>query len=292
MYLRVDAQPLGQRDAVLRQALAHLVRRRERVLGRDVVAVARQAAEVGRARRDELRPPVRDGSAAPGCRRRASAAAPRRSARLHVLERDRRRPRPAAAVLRRDGAGPCASSARRPRSRCRPAPRRSSCRCGTKFWRMTSCRCPCSACTAASALSAPIRSSAVSPMPTRIPRVNGIFSSPAARIVCRRSCGSFVGEPWWATRSSRDRLEHQPLRRRDLAQPRQLLARQRAEVRVRQQPALERPLARPHDVGDEVLEAELREPGARRRRGELGLVAGEDQQLLDVATRRTVERGR
>ena len=39
------------------------------------------------------------------------------------------------------------------------------------------------------------------------------------------------------------RLQHQPLRRRHLAQPRELLARQRAEVRVRQQPPLQRPLA-------------------------------------------------
>src|SRR3954451_10592006 len=68
---------------------------------------------------------------------------------------------------------------------------------------MTSWRWPCSACTAASASSAAIRSSGVSPMPTRMPLVNGILSSPAARIVCRRSAGSFVGDPWWATRSAR-----------------------------------------------------------------------------------------
>ena len=55
---RVHAQPLGQRDAVLREPLAHLVGRREGMLGRDVVAVGRQPAEVGRARRDEPRPPV------------------------------------------------------------------------------------------------------------------------------------------------------------------------------------------------------------------------------------------
>src|SRR3954453_22995006 len=68
---------------------------------------------------------------------------------------------------------------------------------------MSSWRWPCSAWTAASASSAAIRSSVVSPMPTRMPLVNGIFSSPAARIVSRRSTGSFVGEPWWATRSER-----------------------------------------------------------------------------------------
>src|SRR3954451_11302920 len=36
-----------------------------------------------------------------------------------------------------------------------------------------------------------------------MPLVNGILSSPAARIVCRRSAGAFVGEAWWATRSGR-----------------------------------------------------------------------------------------
>src|SRR4051794_17095751 len=68
---------------------------------------------------------------------------------------------------------------------------------------MTSWRWPCSACTAASASNAAIRSSGLSPIPTRMPLVNGILSSPAARIVSRRSAGSFVGEPWWATRSAR-----------------------------------------------------------------------------------------
>ena len=53
----------------------------------------------------------------------------------------------------------------------------------------------------ASASSEAIRSSSDSPMPTRIPLVNGIFSSPAARIVASRSSGCLVGEPWWATRS-------------------------------------------------------------------------------------------
>ena len=53
----------------------------------------------------------------------------------------------------------------------------------------------------ASASSAAIRSSSVSPIPTRIPLVNGIFSSPAARIVASRASGCLVGEPWWATRS-------------------------------------------------------------------------------------------
>ena len=105
--LRVDAQPLGQRDAVGGQPLADLVRRRERVLGRDVVAVGAQAAEVGRARGDELRPPVGevrrdlDADVGPGSPR-ASRDQPH-----HVVERHRRRPRRA-----RRGAGRRASPVR------------------------------------------------------------------------------------------------------------------------------------------------------------------------------------
>ena len=40
-----------------------------------------------------------------------------------------------------------------------------------------------------------IRSSSVSPIPTRMPLVKGIRSSPAASIVARRRAGCFVGEP-------------------------------------------------------------------------------------------------
>ena len=118
--------------------------------------------------------------------------------------------------------------------------------------------------------------------------MNGIRSSPAARIVASRSAGSLVGEPWWATRSGLTRLEHQPLRGGDLAQPREVVAAERAEVRVRQQPALQRALAAPHDVGDEVLEAERGE--ALAHAGVVaGVVAGEDEQLLDAAARGAVD---
>ena len=58
--LRVDAQALGERDPVLRQPLASVRGRGERVLGRDVVAVGAQAAEVGGPRGHQLRPPVRE----------------------------------------------------------------------------------------------------------------------------------------------------------------------------------------------------------------------------------------
>ena len=79
--LGVDAQPLGERVAGRRQSLAHPVRRRERVLGRDVVAVGRQPAQVGGALLDQREPPVRRGSAGSARPRRASAAGTRAPAR-------------------------------------------------------------------------------------------------------------------------------------------------------------------------------------------------------------------
>jgi hypothetical protein len=83
-------------------------------------------------------------------------------------------------------------------------------------------------------------------------------------------------------------LEHQPLRCRHLAQPAEVLLRQHAEVRVRQQPALQRALARPHDVRHEVVVAV---PGQARAHGrvDLGPLAREHQQLLDIAPRGAVQ---
>ena len=73
--------------------------------------------------------------------------------------------------------------------------------------------------------------------------MNGIRSSPAARIVSSRRSGCFVGEPWWTTRSglidsSISPCEAVTSRSRD-----EVLGREDAEIRVRQQPALERALA-------------------------------------------------
>jgi hypothetical protein len=85
-----------------------------------------------------------------------------------------------------------------------------------------------------------------------------------------------------------DGLQHQPLGRGHLAQAGEVLAAEHAEVGVREQAPLERPLARPDDVGREVREAELGEAGA-----DAGMVVGrlarEHQQLLDVAPRRVVD---
>ena len=55
----------------------------------------------------------------------------------------------------------------------------------------------------ASASSDATRSSSLSPIPTRIPLVNGIFSSPAAAIASSRTRGCLVGEPAWTVSISR-----------------------------------------------------------------------------------------
>ena len=121
---RVDAQALGQRHAVLRQALAHLVGRRERVLGRDVVAVGAQAAEVRGARRRRARATSRRGWAAPGRRCRASGAASRPRGASCPRSRPAWPTRAGRGAARRRGR--CARSARPRRWRSRRAPRRSS----------------------------------------------------------------------------------------------------------------------------------------------------------------------
>ena len=66
---------------------------------------------------------------------------------------------------------------------------------GRKFWTMTSCTWPwrpCEAAIARSAASWPRRSS---PIPTRIPVVKGMASSPAASSVASRRAGSLSGAP-------------------------------------------------------------------------------------------------
>ena len=67
-----------------------------------------------------------------------------------------------------------------------------------------------------------MRSARVSPMPIRIPLVNGIASSPASLIVSSRTAGTLSGDaqcgPPFSESRSETRLEHDPHRRRHRAQ--------------------------------------------------------------------------
>ena len=74
---------------------------------------------------------------------------------------------------------------------------------GRKFWTITSCTCPWRRWASAMASSAASRSARSSPMPTRMPVVNGMPRRPAASRVARRRSGSLSGAPWWAARSAR-----------------------------------------------------------------------------------------
>ena len=118
--------------------------------------------------------------------------------------------------------------------------------------------------------------------------MNGIFSASASRSVASRSAGVLRRRGLVRDEVGPQRLDHQPLRGGHLAQPREVVAAERAEVRVREDPALQRALAGPRDVADEVVEAELGEPLADAR-VVARVVAGEDQQLLDVAARGAVD---
>ena len=62
-----------------------------------------------------------------------------------------------------------------------------------KFWTMTSCTWPCRSCASRSAMSDSARSRRVSPMPTRMPVVNGTRSRPASSITREAQVGILVG---------------------------------------------------------------------------------------------------
>jgi hypothetical protein len=145
---------------------------------------------------------------------------------------------------------------------------------------------PYSACTSASARSASIRCSGVSPIQDpgreRDPQLAGGADAlePLLGVLGRRALVDDEG--------GLDRLEHQPLRGRHLAQPGELVARSHTDVRVRKQPALKRPLAGPGDVVGERLVPVFGKPRGDLR-VHLRLLAGEDEQLLRVAPLGVVE---
>ena len=122
-------------------------------------------------------------------------------------------------------------------------------------------------------------------MPTRIPLVKGILSSPAASIVARRFAGCLVGEPAWTVSISRSEVDSsirpcEAVTSRRRARSSEL---EHADVGVRQDAALQGSLAGPDDVGGEVVVAPLGQLGGHLG-VDLGPLAGEDQELLGVAS--------
>ena len=150
-----------------------------------------------------------------------------------------------------------------------------------KFWTITSWTCGPAA---AIASSASIRSSRVSPIPIRIPVVNGTRASPASRSVSRRAAGQLVGRAEVRPAARREpvggRLEHHPHRGGDRPQQLEVGGGEHARVEVRQERGLlEHGARRLGEVLDRRAEAERRELLARRPVAQLGLVAEREERL-------------
>ena len=109
---------------------------------------------------------------------------------------------------------------------------------GRKFWTMTSWTWPWRPCEAAMARRAASWSARSSPMPTRIPVVKGMASSPAASRVARRRAGSLSGAPRWAARPSASDSSIIPWLAETVAQAGQLVGEERAGVGVGEQAGL------------------------------------------------------
>ncbi len=161
---------------------------------------------------------------------------------------------------------------------------------GRKFWTITSCTWPWRAWAAAMATSASSRSRRVSPMPTRIPVVNGTRARPAASRVARRRAGVLSGAPACGPPGSARRAasvsiiipcDGDTARRR-----RSSSSVERAGVGVGEQPGLGEHRG---GGGDEVVDrrgvAARRQPGGGVGVARLGRLAQGEQRLV------TAERG-
>ena len=76
-----------------------------------------------------------------------------------------------------------------------------------KFWTMTSWMWPNASCRSRIANSVSMRSSRVSPIPTRRPVVMGTDAAPARRNVSSRAAGFLSGEPWCGPPFSQSRSD-------------------------------------------------------------------------------------
>ena len=312
--LRVDTQPLGQRDSVGLQLLAHLVRRGERMLGGDVIAVGAETAEVGGARPHELAPPVGE---------------VRRDLDTHVGHQPARFRDQALHVLDADRAGPVGQRQFRPLADGRTGVR-------DRVWVRRIRGCGVQSGGALLDAGAPVLARGRVGDLSRLLAVVALMRDEVledhlldvAVLVMNRgqrlqrfdplSLGladpdeyparewdlQFPGGPdrlqaacWMLGgrarvdglhQTLRHRLQHQPLRSRHLTQPRQILAGEHTEVRVRQEAPLERPVARPDDVRGEVLVPVLLQPFPHLG-VDLGMLAGQHQQLLHLPLGRAFE---
>ena len=145
---------------------------------------------------------------------------------------------------------------------------------------------PWRSCSSASFASDAIRSSSVSPIPTRIPLVNGILSSPAAAIVSIRRAGCLVGDPACTVSISRSETDS------SISPWEAVTSRSRARSSRPSTPRFvcgnsPRSSARSHTHTTYDVKSAC--PYSSRRRGhlriDLRLLAGQHQQLLHVVAR-------
>ena len=141
------------------------------------------------------------------------------------------------------------------------------------------------------------RSASVSPMPMRMPVVNGMFDAPGVLEHAQPHRGVLVRRAEVRTvrifeQPPRRRLEHHAHRRRDRLEPLQLGPRHDAGIQVRQQPGpLQHQDRHRAHVGKRRVVAVRVQPLARRRPALLGTVAEREQRLL-AAQRRALRRDR
>ena len=224
----VSGEPAAQRSSRASPPRPRAGAPRSRRRGRSTARVGHVLGIDGQARRE---------AQAAGLGRRAQALDIRpRRLRVHVVDRHRRDTAPVvdprveqprelvvAEVRRRLDVPPGPSS-----TRAAAAVHSSSSSDGSwceairvpglarKFWTITSCTCPYRSPSSRIASSDSIRSRRVSPMPIRIPVVNGTAASPASRNVSSRRRALVRRaevRPAARRQPSRRGLEHHPLRR-------------------------------------------------------------------------------
>ena len=154
-----------------------------------------------------------------------------------------------------------------------------------KFWTITSWMCPCRSCTSRIASSASMRSARVSPMPIRMPVVNG--DTRASRRLERGQAHrrDLVGRAEVRAAPPRQPLggglQHDALRHRHLAQAREPCLVHHAGIEMRQQPRLlQHQRRRPLEIVERRLGAERPQGVAGGGVAQLRLVAQREQRLL------------
>ncbi len=146
---------------------------------------------------------------------------------------------------------------------------------------MTSCTWPKRACDAAMACNAASWPGRSSPMPTRIPVVKGMWSSPAASSVANAAGRLLVGRTAMRVEVLGQRLEHHALAGRKRAQRGQLVGVEGPGIGMGEEAGLlQDELADVGEVVDRRGETIVGQPGLRQRVAQLGSLAQGEERLV------------